>query len=227
MRRLGIGLLLTVLAVPAAAQAPLLGLLELPRVFGDGACDPRPPRPVPLHAAPDGAVIGALRVTAPARALPEGGCTPVVLRVQRGTRTDSLPTREIGYEVPAAIVTARVDGWSRVRLPDGEVWVADSVSGRFVPYVVLVAEGLAYLTDGAAERLGAVEGRADGARLARGASVRVVTTAEVRGALWFEVEVLRSSPCGDDPDPPVVARGWLAAHDALGEPTVWFHSRGC
>jgi hypothetical protein len=220
-------LLAFVTAVPAAAQAPLLGLLELPRVFGDGACDPRPPRSVPLHQTPGGARIGEIRTTVPARQLPEGGCTEAEVRVLWAGTARPLPTREVGYDVPAAIVTARVQGWSRIRLGDAEAWVADSTSGRFTFYSVLVAEGMAYATDVAAARLGLAMGAADGAALPRRASLRVVDTGSLLGALWFEVEVLRSDPCGDDPDPPVVARGWLPAHDAQGEPSVWFHSRGC
>jgi hypothetical protein len=211
----------------ADAQAPLQGLLEMPRLFGAGACDPAPPEPVPLHAAPHGTRVGEIRVHTPYRALPEGGCRPVVVRVVRGGREDSLPTREVAYEVPAAIVTARVDGWSRVRLGAAEVWIADSTSGRYVPYETLVREGLAYVTDVAPASLRTAPAGVGGARIAADASVRVLDSRRVRDALWFEVAVLRGSPCGDDADPPVVARGWVPAHDARGEPTVWFNSRGC
>ncbi len=214
-------------AAPAPAAAPLIGLLTLPRVFGEGACDPTPPRPVPLHAAPGGVRIGELRTVRPWRQNPEGGCDPLEVRVLRGTRRDSLPTREMGYEEAAAIVTARAPGWYRIRLHDAEAWVADSTSGRFVWYAQLVAEGLAYLEARAPSHLSASAGAPGRVAVEPGASVRVTKTADVAGALWFEIEVLRSSPCGDDPDPPTTARGWLRAHDALGEPTVWFHSRGC
>jgi len=44
--------------------------------------------------------------------------------------------------------------------------------------------------------------------------------------LWIDVEVLSASPCTSDA-PRVVAKGWLRAHAASGEPVVWFFSRGC
>jgi len=212
---------------PPLAKPPLLGLLTLPRVFGEGACDPTPARPVPLHRAPEGVQIGELRRVRPWRMHPDGGCEPLEVRVLRGDRQDTLPTREMGYEEPAAIVTARVAGWYRIRLSEGDAWVADSTSGRFVWYAQLVAEGMAFVTDGAAAGLATAAGGTRRAPVVAGAHVRVTKTAEVDGALWFEVEVLGASPCGDDPDPPTIARGWLPAHDARGEPTVWFHSRGC
>jgi hypothetical protein len=212
---------------PAPALAPLLGLLTLPRVFGEGACDPTPPRPVALHDAPSGTRIGEIRTLRPWRIDPNGGCSPLEVRVLRGTHRDTLPTLEVGYEESAVIVTGRVEGWYRIRLSDGEAWVADSTSGRFVWYAQLVAEGMAFVTEAAPAGLAKTAGSARNTPLAAGASVRVTKTAEVGGALWFEVEVLAASPCGDDPDPATIARGWLPAHDAHGEPTVWFHSRGC
>ncbi len=212
---------------PTPATSPLIGLLTLPRIFGEGACDPTPPRPVPLHDAANGARIGELRTVRPWRQHPAGGCDGLEVRVLRGARRDSLPTLEMGYEESAVIVTGRADGWYRIRLHDGDAWVADSTAGRFVWYAQLVAEGLAYLTDAAPPRLASSPGGAAAAAVAAGASVRVTKTADRDGALWFEVEVLRGSPCGDDPDPPTTARGWLQAHGARSAPTVWFHSRGC
>jgi hypothetical protein len=227
MRVLVLTLAWLLAAAPAHAQSPLLGLLTLPRVFGEGACDPTPPRPVALFDGPRGARIGEIRTLTPWRMNPEGGCEMLEVRVLLGAQRQALPTREMGYEELAAIVTARVDGWTRIRLEDRDAWLADSTAGRFEWYSTLVAEGLAYLADTAPVPLAAIAGGAPGPAAASRASVRVTKTADVAGVLWFEVEVLRGSPCGDDPDPPTVQRGWLRAHDAAGEPRVWFHSRGC
>ena len=58
---------------------------------------------------------------------------------------------------------------------------------------------------------------------------RVIETRRLGDRLWLNVEVLNHSLCdaGAHGPPETIARGWLPAHAAEGEPAVWFASRGC
>ena len=56
--------------------------------------------------------------------------------------------------------------------------------------------------------------------------VRIVGFEDRGDDLWIDVEVLSASACTSN-DPRVVAKGWLRAHAASGEPVVWFFARGC
>jgi hypothetical protein len=58
-------------------------------------------------------------------------------------------------------------------------------------------------------------------------SVRVVGLQTVDGALWAHVELMSASECVSSVRPTLRARGWVPAHAASGEPTIWFSSRGC
>jgi len=57
--------------------------------------------------------------------------------------------------------------------------------------------------------------------------VDVLETRWVEGHLWVRVAVLSHSVCDSLDEPTRIAEGWIPAHAPDGEPTVWFHSRGC
>jgi hypothetical protein len=101
--------LLTASAV--AQQRPrVIGLLALPEVFGNGACDRFTPQEVALYGAPESArVVGVIRVDVGSTAPSNGGCEGLRVGVHMtGTpASDPLPTKEYGYEDPGAIVLAR------------------------------------------------------------------------------------------------------------------------
>ena len=229
--------LAALLAMGLAAQTPdrIIGLLTLPDVFGRGACDRFQPRPVNLFAEPDAArLVGSIRVDAFWTFHEDGGCEGLRVSVHR-TGTGSageLPTREYEYEAPAAMVLERRGRWFRVRLPDGAAWIQASERDEFHPLDRLLPQRLTYLTSAWDGGLAASPGAARvGARQA-GTSpephVRVVELRQVDDDLWVRVEVLSHSVC--DPavaEPVVTARGWLPAHTASGELTIWFFARGC
>ncbi len=92
---------------PAAAEG-WIGLLTLPQVLGEGACDRFTPEEVPYYGEPDGdEPVATIRVEQYWEFPPEGGC--MGLRVTAGAaQADEpgaeLPTMEYDYEMPAAIV---------------------------------------------------------------------------------------------------------------------------
>jgi hypothetical protein len=216
-----------------AQQRPrAVGLLALPEVFGNGACDRFTPQEVPLYAAPESArIVGVIRVDEGSTASSNGGCEGLRVGVHMtGTVSDLLPTKEYGYEEPGAIVLARRGGSFQIRLATGSAWVRSSPRDSFHPLEQLLLDGLTYLTEawdgrltpsaGAPGRPARVEARSSQP------SVRVVRSQQLRGELWFNLEVI-TSPCGEDPNVTTLDRGWVPAHTTSGEPVIWFYSRGC
>src|SRR5262245_52378955 len=227
-----VGFSLLTASVQAQQAARVVGLLALPEVFGNGACDRFTPQEVPLYGEPESArIVGVIRVDEPWRLQSTGGCEGlrVGVHMMGTTASDELPTKEYGYEEPGAVVLARRDGWFQIRLATGSAWVRGSTRDAFHPLEQLLLTGLTYLTESWDRRLAASAG-APGrpARVeARSSqsSVRVVRSQQLRGELWFELEVI-TSPC-EDPNATALDRGWVPAHTASGEPVIWFYSRGC
>ena len=129
-----VGCLLTC-ASPAGAQDRVLGLLTLPEVFGNGACDRFSPQEVALRTSPGGAPVGVIRVARNWYHAPIGGCEglEVAVRLRNGAREQPLPAEEYEYEAPAAIVLERRSRWFRLRLETGSAWVLASSRDVFHP----------------------------------------------------------------------------------------------
>jgi hypothetical protein len=219
-----------------ASRSPLLGLLRLPLPTGStSTASPVPCRDsatVDLFAEPHAATpIGIVRLDSWCRDALSIDSVRIISRI--GRRTRDLPTREIAYEAPAAMVIAEAaDGWLRLRLDDSAAaWTMVRDSSAYRPIEALVREGLAYLT---ADWDGRLASAPDAPLLSPmlGGPIdgRPVTVRDVRqlgGVTWVRVDVLVRSACEDGGTPAVVASGWLPLHTATGAPTVWFHSRGC
>lgn len=233
MRRRVLGVLLAVGNLPGAAWAdPLIGLLGLPTDAEAGPCLSLQADEIPLYAQPQaGPAIGALRPDASAAG--DGCRDPRVAVLVDGGRIDGeLPLREIGYEAPAAIVLEARPPWYRIRLADGSAWVRVDDAERFASLHRLLVDGLAYVAiapDAPLRSTADVE-RPDPASVAWlqfDDPVRVLDSREIDGRLWLKVERLIDSFCETGEEPDAVATGWLPAHDASGEPLIWFYSRGC
>lgn len=221
-------------AWPAAAQDRILGLLTLPEVFGNGPCHPFEPATVALHASPGAAAsIGSIEVDQHWSFAPHGGCEGLRVSVHAGEARAVLPTLEFANEAPAAVVLAVQDGWFKIRLTGGTAWLRASARDRFMPMADLFSE-YPTLTALTAAHSGALRESPGGSASAikpptAGAPVRVLEIRSVGHDLWLQVAVMTHSICDvEQSGPPEVAGlGWVAAHAASGEPTVWFSSRGC
>ena len=117
-----------------------------------------------------------------------------------------------------------------MRLRDRAAWLKASIIDRFMPLKDLYEEfvGVTAISRSFIGRLSNAPGAMNGPILPQVKPSQSVRVLEVRGE-WVQVEVLSNSACtaADDGPPEVVATGWLPLHDAKGEPTVWFSSRGC
>ena len=213
-----------------SAQDRVLGLLTLPEVFGAEVCAHFKPEPVPLFQEPNGARVGTIEVDQYWSFAAHGGCEGLEVRVHKGSARSELPTREHGYEEPAAIVLAERGRWFKIRLADGVAWVNASPRDVFKPLNALFDQALTAITEHFTGRLrSAPGGTAIGGRFTEYQSVHVLEVRPAGAAQWLHVEVLDYSPCtvpvGREPQ--VIGRGWMPAHAENGEATVWFSSRGC
>jgi hypothetical protein len=217
----------------AFAQDAVIGLLSLPEVFGDGPCDKFSPREVSLYPAPESdQIVATIRIDKYWTFPEVGGCEGLRVTVHDARRQSSreLPTKEYEYEAPAAIVLQQRGRWFKVRLSDGAAWLHASDRNEYFPLERLLTKGLTYLTDASDGQLRSSAGAvrdADGKRIAAGGPVRVRQFRRVGEDLWVNVQVLSHSLCESRQEPVITAEGWLPAHSASGEPTIWFYSRGC
>jgi hypothetical protein len=233
---MAIGLTALLWAAPSIAQDRVIGLLALPDVFGNGACDRFEPRPVPLFADADGKQgIGAIEVDQNWSFAPHGGCEGLEVSVHEGDKRTDLPTLEFEYESPGVIAIDRRGLMFKIRLSGGQSAWVEAPQSRFMSYESLLEEftGVTFFTESFNGELRSAPGLTLANRpVARGNAgqpARVIETRRSGDRLWLHVEVLNHSLCdaGAKGPPETIANGWLPAHSASGEPTVWFSSRGC
>jgi hypothetical protein len=224
----------TASAHPLDRAGGIIGVLPLPEVFGPGACTPYKPKEVLVYRKPDriergGRHIHPARMPAPS---PGGGCEPVRALVSpAGSRKGiELPTVEVAYEQPAAIVLERRPRWYRIALAEGSGWINVEDTRRFVPLTRLLSNNMTYLRGGTSVPLAAQPGlpAAAGARPLDGdIAARVLATRRLDGVLWLQVDTRDADVC--KARPPVAISGWIPMLDPTrGDvPSVWFWSRGC
>jgi len=106
---------------------PILGVLRLPEVFGNGTCDRFVPRAVAVFRSAGAArPYARLRVASPWTFPPEGGCEGLRVVVSEDANPGegvTLPTVEFGYEQSGAIVLGYRSGWYEIAIPGGVGWV--------------------------------------------------------------------------------------------------------
>lgn len=217
------------------ASDRIIGLLELPQLFGTGACSSYDPKPLALFELATSVVpIGEVRVDTPWIIDANGGCHGLKVSVHlngANANVQEFPTREFGYEEPGAVVYARHGNRFKIALRDGPAWVEPS-AGVLHPMETLVAEGLSYLTDRWDGMVCAQPGKpATCRKVDAGADpqpgVMVLEYREIEDALWFEIKLPSTETCGEPAPVMAPVRGWVSGHDNDGEPAIWFYSRGC
>ena len=236
-----LALTLALFAVPVMPQsfertAGMIGILPLPEVFGSEPCVRFEPREIPIFRSPaTGRPFGKIHVAKPWTYPKEGGCSGLVVQV--GT-TDSvanesaLPTMEFAYEQPGAIVLRQADSWFEIALPKGTGWIRVKDAERFLSVERLLKDNLSYLRKNATLPLHTRPGdpvarRVPPTRTTVDLPVAVQAFMRVADTLWVQVDLLSANPCTEEKVPEAPASGWLPFHDAKGQPSVWFWSRGC
>ncbi len=223
------------IAHPAFAQDRVIGLLSLPEVFGARPCAPFEPEQIALHASPkDAKPIAFIRVDRNWSFSPHGGCDGLKVSVHEGAQRRELPTLELDYEMPGAIVLEQRDRWFKVRLTSGTGWLEASPVDHFMPLSELFEEfiGVTAITKSFSGRLVMAPGRPVDPSSPQANALQPARVIEVRyvfGQAWVQVELFNHSICSaaENGPPETVGTGWMPMHMPDGEPTIWFSSRGC
>ncbi len=207
------------LVLAEADTRRMVGLVELPSVFGKaepdgppGLVPPAQVQPVPLHSHP------SIK-------------SPVVAQI---LGPEAIETEEFDYEAPAAIVYETAGGWVLVRMVESSKytfgWISPEARGLFHPVADLLRSGLCYLTN---DWEGVLYADTDTLKVTtriktnqQTRDINILQTKNLRDQLWLEVELLGPGRCEGN-DPKVVARGWVPVHKRDGKRNVWFFSRGC
>ena len=200
------------------AAGVLIGLLEMPAIFGPGetggVVQSETPRAVPVHTEPDeNSVI-----------------------VARPIEPREIQYREIGYEAGAAVVYETRAGWYRIGLSDQDKrgWVRAADVGTLSSLAELLPGRMAYLNEhwnGELWSAPEVGARVKRSRMKKDEGEReyIVDVRETRATdhgLWLKVALYAENPCeGGGSD--IAEEGWVPAYSSEGMLTAWYHSRGC
>lgn len=221
------------------ASDRIIGLLELPQLFGTGPCDVETEtRPLALFDSADSATpVGEVRVDAPWKMAAEGGCAMLEIGVHMAGAdrvVEPLPTDEYGYEEAGAVVLARRGDRFKIALQNGAAWVEPMAGAEFHPLEDLILERLSFLTDAWNGMVCGDPGDSGSCReigpwVDDSLNVTVLGHRETGERLWFEIEVppRDRDSCGQPAPDVSPVRGWISAHHDNGEPAIWFYSRGC
>ena len=198
-------------------QPNMIGLLELPSIFG--VADPNGPpgstlpfnkKPIKIYSAPsiNAAVIKLLE------------------------SRDDLALKEHGYEVFSVVTYQQKEGWYFIGIKKNTLnkgWISPKDAGKFRPYDELIVTGLTYLTnewDGIIRKIPAINSSSESLIKLSARHVRIIATKKVNNKLWLHIELLNPGWCTLE-EPKVINKGWIPAFSSKGHPNVWFYSRGC
>ena len=220
-------------AQSATKYRPLIGLVELPGVFGRS--DP---------SGPPGQIAPSQGVSLPIFDAP--GSNSPVLTIRE---PEVIDAEEHGYEERSAKVYAEERGWYEIGLRGisrTTGWVSPKDAGPFRNLETLFSEHLMFVTNawdrrllstpisGSAQLAPAIRGlpeaitQAESARFGEGPEpngARVVESRRVGESLWFRIELHEANCLGRESR--AAAAGWVPAYSATGALNLWFHSRGC
>ena len=198
-------------------QLNMIGLLELPSIFG--AADPNGPpgSTLPFNKKPIKAYSG-----------PSVNSTVIKLI----ERKDDLELKEHGYEVFSAITYQQKEEWYLIGIKDNKsnkAWVSAKNAGKFRLYEELIIDGLSYLTnewDGVIWEIPEINSNFESLIKLSTRHARIVEAKKINSQLWLQIELLNPGWCTLE-NPKVIKKGWIPAFSSKGHPNVWFYSRGC
>jgi hypothetical protein len=218
------------------ANTRVVGLLNLPDVtrnFSDDACQSTESVGVQLYGTPSntGVAVGAVYK----RNHPEYGCGLLFKRA--GTSTEEeLPSEESGYDIAAAVVYERRGRWFRIAIPEGSAWIERPIPNDFLPYPLLLSQGLAYLRDDWDGQLRQTAGFGFPTvplpiewkdQVPKQVGIEVLGMTRVGSDEWIHIR-FSTEMCGDTSVKTLKPmQGWIPAYRMDGRTTAWFYSRGC
>ena len=210
---------------------PIIGLLDLPDIVGDGcgASQKRATGRVFSLPAATGTHIGTIYLRDEGTA----GCRLTVERT--GGSKEHAPTLESGYEIAAAIVYERRGSWFRIALNEGSAWIRRTDSTDFLPYPDILRENLSHIQqgwDGVLRDTPGSSGKIKNvpagwtARSHQLIAIEFLNSRRVGNELWIYVQLMIER-CGQSVEGVAITTGWIPAYRANRSPSAWFSSRGC
>jgi hypothetical protein len=218
----------------------IAGLLEMPEILGEFDCKDFQPRSVSFYSdqSKDRPATGMIEVRAnrnpdtPDCYLPK----VTVRRFGANTSVEELPTDEVGYETPAAVVYERMGMWFRIALLRGSAWIVREDNVNFLSYPAsLTSESyLTYLRQDWDGMLWPAAGTAVAVAAPRGwqahrgknLPVHVLSTETVGQETWIQIRFETGDVCGQTLEGVTPLEGWIPAYRQRVT-SVWFYSRGC
>ena len=200
-------------------EVSVIGLLELPTVFGEHDPD-----------GPPGLVTPEKTIPVPVRSQPSTE-SQIIVEI---TSMKSIEVEEFDYEAPAAVAYGMSDGWILVRVKDSLKeefgWISPKHQGLYHPISNLLNGSLCYLTN---NWNGAIYSDPNSQNIKQTIDtdhekkdILIIQLKNLKGKIWLEIELLLQDHC-EGSDPEVILKGWIPVHRKDGKRNVWFYSRGC
>lgn len=144
---------------------------------------------------------------------------------------NELESREIGYELRAALVFERRGIWSRVQTVKKQSgWLKDGANRNYQPLSQLLTSRLSYLTAAWDRFIWPDPGAGIPVpyqSIDDEVAVAVLGSTRIANSLWFHVKLFKNNPCNGESSEKFSRQGWVPAWNSGGENTIWFWSRGC
>ncbi|MFQ3172115.1 MAG: hypothetical protein ACI9DG_002155 [Oleispira sp.] len=215
----------------ALARDPLIGLLTLPEVLGEGPCDDFSPEEILLYSGMDKKLSSGVIKVDKFWTFPDvGGCEGLTVNVhtEDGQRVRALLTKEYRYEAPAAIVLETRNNWYKLDTFEGPLWVQGTKNNQYYSLEYLLLNHMVFIKSGSGiSILNQPNGLDSIAIVSSSDTIKVTETGMLSNQLWLNVQVMSGSECESLEKPKVLSEGWMPAHTPSGELTTWFYSRGC
>ena len=198
-------------------QQNMIGLLEIPSIFGIADPNGPPGSELPFY-------------KKPIKVYSDPSMNSKIVKFVEGQ--NDLEMKEHGYEISSVIIYQEKEGWYLIGLENNKLnrgWVSPEDAGKFRPYEELIAESLTYLTkewDGVIWKIPGINNKLESLINLSTRHVKIIETKKVDNKLWLQIEVLNPGWCTFE-DPKVINKGWIPAFSSKGHPNVWFYSRGC
>jgi len=213
------------------AEEPIIGLLTLPEVLGEGPCDDFSPEEIMLYSGMDKKLTSGVIKVDEFWTFPDlGGCEGLTVNthIGDGQKGHALLTKEYRYEAAAAIVLETQGDWFKLKISSGSAWIQGTKKGKYFPLEYLFKNKMAYIESSSGIKVFRESSIYDSIGLvSNGDFVNVIKTVNVDSKYWHHIQILDSSGCESIEPPEVLYEGWISAHTATGKLTTWFYSRGC
>ncbi len=204
--------------VEASKPEKIIGLVEIPKVFGTTSPNGPPGQIPPQKIEPVGLFTE-----------PKEGST----KVETIQSAEQLISKEHGYEEKSAVVYEQKQGWYKIATIKKKGWLTPAYAGKFHSIESLLMDGMAFLEPHWNGHLYSNPDQPQKFQKLEGISgestdVEIVGKKRVKEVLWFHVKILPpGARCNGVNDLKPTHQGWIPAYSDSDELNIWYYSRGC